>query len=315
MNNILLLRSIQILFLTILFSIQLFPQLDSAKLNNYNIIADQIRQKALVDKEGYELLRELCDIGPRLSGSENSLQAIYWAEEKLKNFGVDKVWLQPVMVPHWERRNVETAVIIKNKSSDHKSLNILSLGGSVSTPENGVTANVIEVKSFTELKERQNEVKGKIVFFNRPLDESLFNKLKEIVGQIPGYHGMRSRQLVKMKGGNFEEALRWVNRHKEKDTQEEKTLPEPLPYPHFKDPFEIEMEKLRKENEELKNRWQGVKDRTITDTMVHIPKGKKLITLKQYMKEAIINSGWLLNICVNVPDGYKIEKVVLKKIK
>ena len=76
MNNILLLRSIQILFLTILFSIQLFPQLDSAKLNNYNIIADQIRQKALVDKEGYELLRELCDIGPRLSGSENSLRAI-----------------------------------------------------------------------------------------------------------------------------------------------------------------------------------------------------------------------------------------------
>ena len=175
MNNILLLRSIQILFLTILFSIQLFPQLDSAKLNNYNIIADQIRQKALVEKEGYKLLRELCEIGPRLSGSENSLCAIYWAEEKLKSFGVDKVWLQPVMVPHWERGIVETATIVNRKLINEKPLNIISLGGSIATPDNGITANVIEVKNFTELKERQNEVKGKIVFFSRPVDEGLVN--------------------------------------------------------------------------------------------------------------------------------------------
>ena len=91
-------------------------------------------------------------IGPRLSGSENSLRAIYWAEEKLKSFGVDKVWLQPVMVPHWERGSVETAEIVKDKNINGKSLSILSLGGSIATPENGITANVIEVKNFTELE-------------------------------------------------------------------------------------------------------------------------------------------------------------------
>lgn len=100
-------------------------------------------------------MQELCDIGPRLSGSENSLRAIYWAEEKLKSFGVDKVWLQPVMVPHWERGSVETAVIVYDKNISEKSLSILSLGGSIATSENGITANVIEVKNFTELEKEK----------------------------------------------------------------------------------------------------------------------------------------------------------------
>ena len=164
-----------ILLIVFLFSFSLYPQVDSVKLNKYNFIANQITKKTLTEKKGYELLRELCDIGPRLSGSEKSLRAIYWAEDKFKKIGVDKVWLQPVIVPHWERGSIETAVITKNKSSDHKSLNILSLGGSVSTPENGITANVIEVKNFSELEQRKNEVNGKIVFFSRPLDESLLN--------------------------------------------------------------------------------------------------------------------------------------------
>lgn len=153
----------------------LFPQLDSSKLNHYNFVADQITKKVLTEKMGYKLLQELCDIGPRLSGSKNSLRAICWAEEKLKSFGVDKVWLQPVMVPHWERGSVETAKIVNRKKNNEKSLSILSLGGSVATPEKGITANVIEVKNFTELEKRKNEVKGKIVFFSRPVDEGLLN--------------------------------------------------------------------------------------------------------------------------------------------
>lgn len=166
-------------FIILLISIQLFPQLDSSKQNQYNLVADQITRKALTEKSGYGLLKELCEIGPRLSGSENSLRAIYWAEEKLKNFGADKVWLQPVMVPHWERGDVETAEIINGKF-----LNILSLGGSTATPDNGITANIIEVKNFSELEQRKNEVKGKIVFFSRPLDEGLLDTFAGYGGAV-----------------------------------------------------------------------------------------------------------------------------------
>ena len=175
MKNTWFLKLIQTSFFFLIFSTFLFPQLDPSNFNKYNLVADQITKKALIEKTGYKLLQKLCDIGPRLSGSENSLRAIYWAEEKLKNFGVDKVWLQPVMVPHWERGSVETAKIVNDKNINDKSLNILSLGGSIATPENGITANVIEVKNFTELEKRKNEVKDKIVFFSRPVDESLLN--------------------------------------------------------------------------------------------------------------------------------------------
>lgn len=173
MKNIQLLLSIKILFFLFLTSTVSFTQIDPTKLNHYKTIADQITKKALVDKAAYSWLAELCDIGPRLSGSENSLQAIYWSEEKLKNLGVDKVWLQPVMVPHWVRGTVETVTIVNSKKE--KQLNIISLGGSISTPEIGITANVIEVRNFEELRQRKNEVSGKIVFFSRSVDESLLN--------------------------------------------------------------------------------------------------------------------------------------------
>ena len=175
MNKNVFLQFILIVFVLFLFPFQLLPQLDSAKLNKYNFIASEITKKVLTEKKGYKFLKELCDIGPRLSGSENSLRAICWAEEKLKSFDVDKVWLQPVMVPHWERGSVETATIVKSKLINEKSLNIISLGGSIATLYDGITANVIEVKNFTELKEKQNEVKRKIVFFSRPVDEGLVN--------------------------------------------------------------------------------------------------------------------------------------------
>ncbi len=149
-----------------------FSQTD--KLKTYISIADTITKTALRDRKGYDWLKELCEIGPRLSGSENSLKAIYWAENKMKNLGFDSVWLQPVMVPNWERGEKEFCAIYNNDELI-KQLNVLALGGSVSTPENGLIANVVEVKSFEELKQKSSDVKGKIVFFSRAIDQGLIN--------------------------------------------------------------------------------------------------------------------------------------------
>ena len=57
-------------------------QLSSDKLQSYNELARTIVRKALIEKKGYNWLKELCNIGPRLSGSEKSLKAIHWAEKK-----------------------------------------------------------------------------------------------------------------------------------------------------------------------------------------------------------------------------------------
>ena len=153
---------------------------DSTTINKYEKTAKLIVQTALREQKGYKYLEELCEFGPRLSGSENSIKAINWAYNKMKELGFEKVWLQPVMVPHWERGNVEECIIVDL----NRNLEILALGGSISTPQDGITAKVIEVKTFEELEERKDEVKGKIVFFSRALDQGQINTFAGYGGAV-----------------------------------------------------------------------------------------------------------------------------------
>jgi len=156
----------------ILISISLFaidPFSQSFDKNLYDI-SKKIIRTSLIDKKGYQWLDELCKIGPRLSGSENSIKAIEWAKQKMIEMGLDSVWLQPVMVPHWVRGDFEEAKIIKSKKFKSRKLSITALGGSVGTDKNGITGKIIAINNFDELKSKAELVKGKIVFFNRPLD-------------------------------------------------------------------------------------------------------------------------------------------------
>ena len=148
------------------------PNIDS-NIKEDMQIANQFVRSALTDRKGYHLLKELTDMGSRLSGSENSLRAIMWAKKKMEEAGFDKVWLQPVMVPHWVRGNIEQAEIVKSKLFKNRKLSIVTLGGSIGTGKNGITAEVLEVKNFDELKALGNKAKGKIIFMSRPLDPGI----------------------------------------------------------------------------------------------------------------------------------------------
>lgn len=154
--------------ITFLVSSQSFAQKEKDNLEETVV---KFRETALKDRAGYEMLREFCEIGPRLSGSQNSIDAINWAKNKLEEIGCDSVWLQPVMVPHWERGDVEELIISVTKQS----LNILALGGSVGTPSSSLTGKVIIVNDFDELKEKSELVKNNFVFFNRPVDQGELN--------------------------------------------------------------------------------------------------------------------------------------------
>ncbi|MBV8519457.1 MAG: M20/M25/M40 family metallo-hydrolase [Acidobacteria bacterium] len=132
--------------------------------------ADRAIDYELANSRAYDTLEYLTDnIGPRLSGSKGAALAVTWATKQLRAMKLDDVRNEPVMVPHWVR-GVERATLV---SHNDQKIVLTALGGSVATPENGITADVVEVSSFEELDRLGRKVAGKIVYFNNPIDMSL----------------------------------------------------------------------------------------------------------------------------------------------
>lgn len=152
----------------ILVSISAFAQTDSTFIK-------KVYNEALEKGESYENLRSLCkDVGARISGSAEAAMAVEWGERLLNSYGFDKVYLQEIKVPHWERGTKEAGWIVNEKGETIK-LDILALGGSVGTDGliEGEVIEVINVKALQKLSEK--EVKGKIVFLSQAFDQTHIN--------------------------------------------------------------------------------------------------------------------------------------------
>ena len=103
------------------------PSADAAMLR-------KIYDQALTDGRCYPWLEYLTSsIGHRLSGSAAAAKAVTWGRATLDTLGLDSVWLQPCMVPHWVRGAPEQVRVVDAKSGPFD-LQALALGGSVATP-------------------------------------------------------------------------------------------------------------------------------------------------------------------------------------
>lgn len=130
---------------------------------------DRLVTSALSNTRAYETLSYLTDeIGPRPSGSENAAQAVSWTTAQFRAWGID-VRTEKVTVPHWVRGDERARLV----SHNNQKIVLTALGGSIATPTQGLTADVIEVSSYDELKQLGTKVKGKIVFYNNPMDPEL----------------------------------------------------------------------------------------------------------------------------------------------
>lgn len=110
----------------------------------------------------------------RLAGSKNLKGAVEWAEKTLGTLGLDRVYKQDVLVPHWERGEKEMVTMLAGGSI--VALNAFALGGSEPTPTGGIMAEVVEVQSLDEVATLGREkIAGKIVFYNRPMDPATVN--------------------------------------------------------------------------------------------------------------------------------------------
>ncbi|MCC6815679.1 MAG: M28 family peptidase [Saprospiraceae bacterium] len=125
----------------------------------------EIFETALTKKMSYQWLYHLSEqIGGRIAGSPQSLAAINYTHKVLDTLGTHSVIDQACDVNYWNRGAKEEGNIIYPVK---KSLSILALGGSTSTPKKGLTGELIELHSIEEIKANAKLIKGKIVFLNR----------------------------------------------------------------------------------------------------------------------------------------------------
>lgn len=154
-----------------------------------------IQQAALNSDYAYEQTAYLSNnIGPRLSGSVQAQRAVEYVADEMRKLGLD-VRLQKLSVPHWVRGEEEAAVVEfpGMAPGTTQKLVITALGGSVATPANGLTADVVVVKDFDELNRLGRDgVQGKIVVFNNKFDAEM---------AASGFGGNAYGQAVQYRGG------------------------------------------------------------------------------------------------------------------
>ena len=140
---------------------------------------------ALLHGQSYAWLEHLSNnIGGRLSGSVSAQQAVEYTKAELEKLGLDRVWLQPVMVPKWTRGTPEYAYV-QSQGGPSTIVDILALGGSVATPDSGLRAKVIEVQGIEDLaRYGREQIEGKIVFYNRPMRADLIHTFEAYGGCV-----------------------------------------------------------------------------------------------------------------------------------
>lgn len=121
-------------------------------------------------------------IGARISGSPAATRTVNWAKSLMESYGPDRVYLQPVTVPHWVRGDLETACFLEKEKKI--SLSISALGGSVASG-GMLRAGILEVRSLTALAAMpDNLVQGKVIFFNGAMDRTEIEVFKAYLNAV-----------------------------------------------------------------------------------------------------------------------------------
>ena len=98
-------------FLSALLFLLIFQPVFGQKKTHEKQIKE-IYNQALTQGKAYDWLDYLSNqIGGRLSGSLSAERAVKWGNQELLKLGLDRVYLEDVMVPKWVRGTFEYASI------------------------------------------------------------------------------------------------------------------------------------------------------------------------------------------------------------
>ena len=141
----------------------------AASAEEMRATAASLQAGALQDGLAWELLASLTtDVGPRMAGTPGDALAVAWAQDRLRAMEFDRVWLEPVEFPRWERRSESAAVV----SPRHQALAVTALGGSPATGGD-LRAEVVHFPDLAALEAADREqVEGKVAFVSARMERS-----------------------------------------------------------------------------------------------------------------------------------------------
>lgn len=186
-------------FLLLMLPLYIFAQNVDADMQSDSAFIHQLSNNILSSSSAYDNLHYLTkNIGGRLAGSPQMVQAENWGVKALKEAGADTVIMQECKVPHWVRGGKDAAYVefIVNGKKQRYTLNILALGNSLGSGAKGVKAPLMRVNDFDELERRRDEIKRKIVFYNVPFDDTLVNTFEAYIKNVV-YRGIGASRAAK----------------------------------------------------------------------------------------------------------------------
>lgn len=122
--------------------------------------AESLRDRALVENRGYEIVADLTTrFGPRLAGSASEQASAAWGAELFRSLGFTNVEIESFPLAYWER-GTATAEIL---APFPQPLVVVALGGSPATPGAGIEGEVVVFETFQQLLDaEEGSVRGKI---------------------------------------------------------------------------------------------------------------------------------------------------------
>jgi hypothetical protein len=132
--------------------------------------AAALRDQALASDLAWQLVASLTsEVGARPAGSAGNARAVEWAVATMKRLGFDDVHTEPVTVPHWVRGENSGEIVAPWPHT----VALTALGGSIGTPEDGVTGEVVAFPTLEAFQSADDEkVRGKIVFLDRHMERT-----------------------------------------------------------------------------------------------------------------------------------------------
>jgi carboxypeptidase Q len=132
---------------------------------------DRLQAAALASDHAYEIVESLVtEVGPRLAGSEAEARARDWAVAMLRANGFTNVRIEPFTIPYWDATREEVRIV---SPGAERLLVAAALGGSPSTPEGGLTGELVRFADMAALEAAPaSAVAGRIVFIDEHMSRA-----------------------------------------------------------------------------------------------------------------------------------------------